>query len=92
MLNEQIITNLLSEFYAYDLHELKASDGTLTGTTNSQDCNLISLFDNNTLDLIVRLANEVGLFTEVLDAGEIIRKYQNKDLYLLFQAIILDLY
>lgn len=79
VLNEQTITNLLGEFYTYDLHELKVTDVSLTRSTNSQDCNIISLTDNNTLDLIVRLANEVNLFTEVLNVGEIIRKYQNND-------------
>ncbi len=51
VLNEQTITNLLGEFYTYDLHELKVTDVSLTRSTNSQDCNIISLTDNNTLDL-----------------------------------------
>lgn len=79
VLNEQIITHLLDEFYASDLPKLRIPDGVLTDTTNIP-CNTISLYDNNILDLIVRLANEVNLFTEILDIGEITRRYTHKDL------------
>lgn len=80
LLNEQAINNLLNEFYASDLPELMTPDGSVTDTINAVCDNTITLYDDHTIDLIVRLANEVSLFTEVLDVNETIRRYKRREL------------
>ena len=55
-------------------------DGSVTDTINAVCDNTITLYDDHTIDLIVRLANEVNLFTEVLDVNETIRRYKRREL------------
>lgn len=73
------VADLLNEFYAFDL----PAPAHIHSGREDRECPPPSLsntaiepaLDKNTLDLIVQLANEVGLFKEVLNADDVIARY-----------------
>lgn len=78
ILDENGISTLLNEYYAIDLPGTALESGcgdSGNAMQNGQESNIRLPLDRYTLDLIVQLANEVGLFKEKLDADDVAARY-----------------
>ena len=73
------IADLLNEFYTIDLPHTDAQGITggsdITPHTAAPGIGFTPTLGRNTIDLIVQLANEVGLFKEKLDADDVAARY-----------------
>lgn len=77
--DESKISDLLDEFYAFDLPQ-PAAPGTIRESIATQESTIPnaaieSTLDNRTIDLIAQLVNEVDLFKEKLDADDTAARY-----------------
>ena len=82
--DEQKLTELLNEFYASDLPQPPTCGNTATEilcqNSSEQNSGTNILLDRKTINLIVRLANEVNLSKEVLDPEEIALAYEKHEM------------
>lgn len=78
------ITNLLAEFYAFEQPRSAPTKiiprSRITPKDPTSDTPIGPLLDRDTIDLIVRLANEVILFKEKLDADDVATRYETDTL------------
>lgn len=79
-LDDQMLYSLINEFYASDLVRTETKTDIAPDISGKSESKGKAMLSRKTIALIVRLANEVKLFTELLDVEDTIDRYEKREL------------